>query len=429
MTSNTVHVSTGHATSEEVAARALEWVIDSSFATESGLAWGTVRSSAERDPSLYGGAAGIVMALLEAHRHFGDDRFADVAITASHELGASLGAWEDSSLYFGVTGMAVALWAVHDRLGDVGAFSGATSAVNLVRNRFAGQGWSDRFELLAGNAGIALGALYMDDLDLALTAVEPYLKTAERTSCGVHWAHRTGVVSRLHHISHGTLGIVEALAAVGAATNRADLVELALAGAADVVSRNETTGDGFLVPHSDPPYRPELIERFSYGWCHGPAGDAQVFRLLAAATGGVEWMDLTERCWHTVVESGLPERIRPGFWDNSGRCCGTAGVLAFACDRHVERSEPLDFARVLVNDICVRATPEGNGLCWSNFEHRSTPSDLEPRTGWAMGNAGISRELLRFSRLENDGFPDYFIPWPDQPETGPVVLGRTSSRA
>jgi hypothetical protein len=37
---------------------------------------------------------------------------------------------------------------------------------------------------------------------------------------------------------------------------------------------------------------------------------------------------------------------------------------------------------------------------WSNFEHRITPSELEPTTGWAMGNAGIIRELLRFIRID-----------------------------
>ncbi len=31
--------------------------------------------------------------------------------------------------------------------------------------------------------------------------------------------------------------------------------------------------------------------------------------------------------------------MRPGFWDNNGRCCGTAGVLALACDRIVERGD------------------------------------------------------------------------------------------
>jgi hypothetical protein len=42
------------------------------------------------------------------------------------------------------------------------------------------------------------------------------------------------------------------------------------------------------VPHSDPPHRPEIIERYSYGWCNGPAGDAQVFRLLAQVTGDLD---------------------------------------------------------------------------------------------------------------------------------------------
>jgi lantibiotic modifying enzyme len=421
-------VSAEHADPQAAAARALEWLVSSSTVTENGVAWGATRSSAERDPSLYGGGAGNVMALLEAHRHFNDDRFADVAIVASQELGIALQMCDDSSLYFGVTGIGVALWAVHDTLGDTDAHSSAINALNLVRDRFDGEGWGDQYELLAGSAGVALGALYMGDLDLAVLAVTPYLKTAEVTAAGVHWAHRKGVISRLHHISHGTLGIVEALAAVGAAARRDDLVELALAGAADVVSRSSTIVDGFLVAHSDPPYRPELIERISYGWCHGPSGDAQVFRLLAAVTGDAEWMDLTDRCWHTVITSGLPARIRPGFWDNSGRCCGTAGVLALACDRHVERGEPLDFARVLVDDICSRATPSDNGLYWSNFEHRRMPSDLEPRVGWAMGNAGISRELLRFSRLEHGGFSDYFVAWPDQPATGPLTLGPTSPR-
>ncbi|HEV2635800.1 MAG TPA: hypothetical protein VGX23_11675 [Actinocrinis sp.] len=23
----------------------------------------------------------------------------------------------------------------------------------------------------------------------------------------------------------------------------------------------------------------------------------------------------------------MPRRLRPGFWDNSGRCCGTAGII------------------------------------------------------------------------------------------------------
>jgi hypothetical protein len=133
------------------------------------------------------------------------------------------------------------------------------------------------FELLAGNAGIGLAALQAGDLDLAVAAVTPYLRTADRTPFGVNWAVRPSP-PRSHHIAHGTLGIVYALAAVGEAADRPDMIDLALAGAADVVARNEAGPDGFLVAHSDPPHRPDRIERYSYGWCNGPAGDAQVFR-------------------------------------------------------------------------------------------------------------------------------------------------------
>ncbi len=254
---------------------------------------------------------------------------------------------------------------------------------------------------------------------MAILAATPYLHRAEQTASGAQWEVRAGMPARFHHISHGTLGIVQALAAVGRAAGRSDLIELALAGAADVVARNEADSEGFLVPHSDPQHKPDLIERYSYGWCHGPAGDAQVFRLLGAVTHDLAWPVLTDKCWHTVTHSGLPRQLRPGFWDNSGRCCGTAGVLALACDRYVERGDKLSFANVLVDDLASRATTDTDGVRWSNREHRLTPSELEPRTGWAMGNAGIVRELLRFIRASDGGDPGYAITWPDQPAAVP----------
>ena len=404
---------------------ALDWLERSARVTEVGLAWGDSRSGDEIVSNLYSGGAGIVMTFLEAYRHYGDDHYGDVAAAGSRELIANYTQLDHCSLYFGLTGIAVALQAVLETLGEAVAGATARTILELVRSRFDGERWSDQFELLGGNAGIALGALRVGDLDLAVGAVIPYVNNAQETTFGVNWENRVGTPARFHHISHGTLGIVEALGAVGVAAQRTDLVDLALAGAADVVGRNEASSDGFLVPHSDPQHRPELIERFSYGWCHGAAGDAQAFRLLAAATGDPKWMALVERCWHTVTSSGVPQRLRPGFWDNSGRCCGTAGVLALACDCHVERGVGLDFARVLVNDICARATVDAEGVRWSNFEHRSTPSELEPRTGWAMGNAGIIRELLRYERICEGKSPDYFVAWPDQPAIGPQLLGPT----
>jgi hypothetical protein len=409
---------------EALAVDGLRWLTAAARETDGGgLAWTTRPSDDEFNPMLYSGTAGIVPVLLEAWRHFGDDSYADAALRAARGLAGLVDGIEDDSLYFGRTGMALALRAVHDRLGDSAAGAAADRALELVRSRFDGTRWGELYELMGGNAGIGLGALAAGDAELAVLALEPYLRTAEQTPAGVHWAHRTGVDARLHHISHGTLGIVLALARVGRDTGRADLVELALAGAADVVARDEAGPDGFLVVHSTPQHRPDVVEPISYGWCHGPAGDAQVFRLLRDITADPVWPVLADRCWHTVTRSGLPQRLRPGFWDNNGRCCGTAGVLALACDRIAEQRDPYDFARVLVADIAARATRDSDGARWSNVESGATPSDLEPCTGWAMGNAGIVRELLRFVRLERGGGSRYAFAWPDQP---PVSVRSTA---
>jgi Lanthionine synthetase C-like protein len=373
------------------------------------LAEGAVSDPA--DLSLYHGLAGVVLALHEAHQHFGDDHYREAVARGADVLSARVDGLEDCSLYFGLTGVAVALRAL-------GRDTAADRALNKVRHRFDGQRWSRMFELLMGNAGIGLGALHAGDLDLAVTAVTPYLTAADPTACGVNWAVRPSR-ARSHHIAHGTLGIVYALASVGDAAGRPDMSEVALAGAADVIGRNEAGPDGFLVPHSDPPHRPDLIERYSFGWCNGPAGDAQVFRLLAQVTSDDAWTALGDRCWRTIRQSGLPRRIRPGFWDNNARCCGTAGVLALACDRIVERGDDFAFANALVDDLTARATVDDAGVRWSNHERRATPSDVEPRAGWAMGNAGIIRELLRYARLSEGGASAYALAWPDHPVTGP----------
>ncbi|QIG45638.1 lanthionine synthetase C family protein [Nocardioides anomalus] len=334
--------------------------------------------------SLYHGRAGVLLALLDAAQALSDERYRSRADVLAKELAESVDRTEDSSLFFGLTGHAVALDAA-------GRPEDAARALDHVRARFDGERWGPVFELLGGNAGIALSALRVGDVDLALAAVTPYVATADRTPGGVNWAVRPSP-ARSHHVAHGTLGIVLALARVGAATGRDDLVDLALAGAADVVARNEAGPDGFLVPHSDPPHRPELIERWSLGWCNGPTGDAQVFAALRDVTGDDAWTARADACWHTVTTSGLPRRLRPGFWDNHGRCCGTAGVLALALDRG-----DLAFAEVLVEDLRARALHDEAGVRWSNHEHRADPPDLEPRSGWAMGNAGILLELLRYA--------------------------------
>jgi len=86
---------------------------------------------------------------------------------------------------------------------------------------------------------------------------------------------------------------------------------------------------------------------------------------------------------------------------------------------HVEQADELTFADVLASDLASRATVDTHGARWSNHEPRASPSTLAPRTGWAMGNAGIIRELLRYARIHDGQDPDYAIAWPDHPPTTP----------
>jgi len=419
--------------SEELALAALDWVEACAVADDDGdgLWWGSRPSSAEPDPGLYHGGAGIVLALLEAHAHWGDARWADLALRGTRGLTAAIDAIDCArypSLYFGAAGMAFALHEAGGRLGDDAARAAALRGLGRVRDAFDGERWGDAFELMGGNAGIALAALRMGDAELAEAAVTPYLRTAEPTPHGQTWEQRRGQTARRHHISHGTLGIAYGLAATGAAVSRRDLVDAALAGVDDVIARDEAGPDRFLVPHSDPQQVAIGLERYSYGWCHGPAGDAQVFRLLSQLTGDTGWRALADRCWRTVTGSGLPERLRPGFWDNSGRCCGTGGVLALACDREVEDGDGLAFGDLLVDDLARRATVDSTGARWSNVEYRASPPELEPRPGWAMGNAGLIRELLRHARITTGRDPSYAVQWPDHPATVAAMPGRLSGR-
>jgi Lanthionine synthetase C-like protein len=438
--------------SEELALAALEWIEATAVADGDGVWWRGNPSSAEPDPTLYHGTAGVLLALLEADAHFSDRRWGELAVRGTRWLAAAVDTWDTASypsLYFGTAGTAFALHEAAGRLGADGANrdeaetarAAAMRGLADVRAAFDGERWGDAYELMFGNAGIGLAALRLGDAELAEAAVTPYLRTAEATAFGQTWEQRRGQPARWHHISHGTLGIAYALAVVGTAVGRRDLVDAALAGVADVVARDEAGPEGFLVPHSDPQQVAFGLERYSYGWCHGPAGDAQVFRLLAqladAALGpgggdagvvGDAWRALVDRCWHTVTTSGLPQRLRPGFWDNSGRCCGTGGVLALALDRAVENGDGLGFADLLVADLSQRAAVDASGARWSNIEYRATPPELEPRPGWAMGDAGLVRELLRHARITAGRDPSYAVQWPDHPATARAAGGQSSER-
>jgi hypothetical protein len=143
----------------------------------------------------------------------------------------------------------------------------------------------------------------------------------------------------------------------------------------------------------------------------------QLFWLLDRLEPESGWADAAAGCLAAIRMSGLPERRFPGFWDNVGRCCGTAGVGELALDWYQETLDTawLVFADELARDVLSRRIEDAAGVRWSNTEFRADPPELEPFVGLMQGAAGIAGWLLRLARVHQDGPGARRVKWPDRP--------------
>jgi hypothetical protein len=274
-----------------------------------------------------------------------------------------------------------------------------------------------------GTAGNLLGAVWAARHGvpgaeaLASTCAEILLAEAEPTDAGTNWMFvpRRFMADlpverqqrEMPNWSHGLSGIAAALAVAGSELARADLVEAARSGAEHLVTLGDTDGGGFVEPHVIPP-QPDMDE-VTYTWCHGPTGTSLLFTALeragvdeVAGETPVQWQ---RRCLHSIRTSGVPERLWPGFWDNDGRCCGTAGVGDVFLDawQRLGVHDDLDFARTLGDALVARAVLDGERACWRFTEHRNADPLLPPGVGWMQGTAGIAAYLLRLARVLREG--------------------------
>lgn len=135
-------------------------------------------------------------------------------------------------------------------------------------------------------------------------------------------------------------------------------------------------------------------------------------RAGVTEVGGRPTLNWYERCRHSVRTSGLPDRLRPGFWDNDGRCCGTAGVGDSFLDAWTRDGDDADLAfAVRLGDALVERACEADGRAyWRFVEHRKSPPLLSPGVGWMQGAAGISAYLFRLSRVAEGVRPQTAVP-------------------
>ncbi|GGM78336.1 lanthionine synthetase LanC family protein [Dactylosporangium sucinum] len=377
----------------------------------------------DRD-SLYAGLAGLAPVLAEvglSRELTGGERRLAEQIT--ERLATQAPTRREASLYDGLAGDVTAL-----RLLDSGREDVALRRIAELRTD---RGWDTTIDglgyegaitdIIMGTAGIVLTAVWAGDAAAAETAErggEALLATAEETEGGLDWRMWPGYRSSNPNFSHGTAGVASALAVAGRALDRADFVEAAVRGAEHLLTVADQADGGFVVPHTLP-YSTRDVEPVTYTWCHGPTGTSQLFAALARAgaptAGGQDVADLRRRCLRTVLASGVPARLRPGFWDNDGRCCGTAGVGDVLLDAYQDTGEKwlLDGARLMGDALAERAIRDADGARWRFIEHRQDPPLLPPGVSWMQGAAGIAAFLLRLDRVLASGLD---APVPDRPD-------------
>ncbi|HUR77635.1 MAG TPA: lanthionine synthetase LanC family protein [Acidimicrobiales bacterium] len=344
------------------------------------------------DPSLYDGGAGVILALLDAHAASDDGRFRSKAEEIGAYERAQIQATPYRGFYVGLAGMGFALR-------ELGDDEGVRACIEAIPHRPP-----ISTDIIYGDAGTILFLLREGCDDLVAPMADWLVSVGESVGDGMEWRYDLDEARYMPGFSHGTAGIAYALAAAGR-------IDEAVAGARYLVSAGERTDAGYRIYH----WRPGGEEEFPLGWCHGPAGTARLFQLLADKTGEMLWHELRDDCARTVRASGIPERKQPGFWDNVASCCGSTGVAKFFLGMHRRTGDhdQLAFARLMADDIVSRAAIDDAGVRWSNVEHRAPDPVLPPDYGQMQGAAGIAQFLFELDRfLNGDGS---YRRWPDDP--------------
>ena len=416
-------------TYQEVGEAAWSWVLAQVRWDDGPWIPGSVVTDAVPEPTwdrdgTYTGIGGLayVLAEIALARDWSDEERV-LAAALSDRIRAGLGDVVDCTLFDGLASSVGVLTALQA--------PGTDLAIARLAELASPDGWPQMVfgppkwvpetrihDVTLGTAGVMLAALWAHRHEVAGAravaehAAQVLLSDAEHLPTGTNWRmapqrFRPDPAPQMPNFSHGLSGIAAALACAGVELDRPDLIAAAHSGAEHLVTLADTSARGFVVPQ----HLPVLAdyEEVTFTWCHGPTGTSLLFLALLRAgvddVAGESPVAWHRRCLHSVRSSGVPARLRPGFWDNDGRCCGTAGVGEVFLDswQRAGDQDDLEFALRLADTLVERAAVEGPYAYWRFLEHRAAEPLLPPGVGWMQGAAGIAAFLLRVSRVMREG--------------------------
>ncbi len=399
----------------DAARGAAAWLRAVAVRSEEGTVWPADPSDCTSvNATLYAGTPGVVLFFVELAQATGDRRYLDDARKGADSLLGAVRHAEGDGLWEGSAGIAFVLQEVAKATGDRRYGDGARQAVQQIVSRAkpAGGGveWSATTDIISGSAGTGLFLLYaareLHDPSLVRLAVKAgdwLIELARKDGPGLKWAMDPTFPRLMPNFSHGTAGVAYFLATLYQETRERRFLDAALGGARYLQSIASTEGDVCLIFHNEPDGK----DLFYLGWCHGPVGTARLFHRLWEVTGDKAWREWTLKSARALTASGIPEKRTPGFWNNVGQCCGSAGVIEFFLALARLEHDPADlaFARHLADDLLARATREDNGLKWVQAEHRVQPDLLVAQTGYMQGASGIGASLVHLWLAEQGRVP------------------------
>ena len=412
------------------ALQAARWIRSSAIQTSPGVAWPSAPGDEKTvATNLYYGNAGSVLFFIEAYRSTGDGTYLKDARAGADYLLANLRSEEENGLYAGIAGVGFTLEETYKATREAKYRQGVIRCVELLRERAAkvghGVGWGDTTDIISGSAGTGLFLLYAarelkdpSARELAILGGRRLIELGRPEGGGLKWSWDVDPKNPrlMPNFAHGTAGVAYFLATLYRETKKKEFLDAAIAGARYLQSVAKTDGDACLIFHNEENGR----DLHYLGWCHGPAGTARLFYRLYQVTADRAWMEWVRKSARADMESGIPDKRTPGFWNNVSQCCGSAGVAEFFLNlyRVTKDRRYLEFSKRMAADLLARATREENGMKWTQAEHRVKPDLLVAQTGYMQGAAGIGMLLLHLDASERG--KDWSIILPDSPFGGRV---------
>jgi lantibiotic modifying enzyme len=373
------------------------------------------------DCDLYYGNAGILLFLLEAFYHTGEQSFLEASKARAEFLRRHLGLVQNFGLYDGVAGIAFSLLQLSRTDPDYEeiAHRSADRLKTESRGHRDGVEWNQYRDVVSGTAGIGLALVDLsqtlrrpDLLELAARAGDRLLHAGVQSADGCYWPRTATDSSHYPNFAHGTAGVGYFLARLFSLTKQLKYFRAASRAAHYLgsIACKEKKYQG-LVPHNEDDGR----DLFYLGWCHGPAGTSRLFFHLYRETGDERWWHAVNQSAGTIMDSGVPEQTSPGYWNNVSRCCGAAGIAEWMLALYLQtaREDYRIFSERIGAYLLERASSDGLGLTWRQAENRKKPENLSAQIGLMQGAAGVALFLIHLDESFRQIEP--FVRFPDSP--------------